>query len=57
RATVYLAMGKSKSAASDLSKVIELKPDFTGARVQRGNVFLKQGDFNEAKIDFQTAVC
>ena len=29
RATVYLAMGKSKSALPDLSKVIELKPDFT----------------------------
>uniref|UniRef100_A0A668AHQ9 DnaJ homolog subfamily C member 3 n=1 Tax=Myripristis murdjan TaxID=586833 RepID=A0A668AHQ9_9TELE len=29
RATVYLAMGKSKSALPDLSRVIELKPDFT----------------------------
>ena len=29
RATVYLAMGKSKSALPDLDKVIELKPDFT----------------------------
>lgn len=29
RATVYFAMGKSKSALPDLSKVIELKPDFT----------------------------
>ena len=28
RATVYLAMGKSKSALPDLDKVIELKPDF-----------------------------
>ena len=28
RATVYLAMGKSKSAIPDLDKVIELKPDF-----------------------------
>ena len=29
RATVYLALGKSKSALPDLDKVIELKPDFT----------------------------
>lgn len=29
RATVYLAMGKSKAALPDLSRVIELKPDFT----------------------------
>ena len=28
RATVFLAMGKSKSALPDLSRVIELKPDF-----------------------------
>ncbi|KTG03118.1 hypothetical protein cypCar_00047761 [Cyprinus carpio] len=32
RATVYLAMGKSKSALPDLSKVIELKPDFTSLK-------------------------
>ena len=29
RATVYLAMGKSKSATPDLDRVVELKPDFT----------------------------
>ena len=29
RATVYLAMGKSKAALPDLDKVIQLKPDFT----------------------------
>ena len=29
RAAVYLGMGKSKAALPDLSKVIELKPDFT----------------------------
>ena len=28
RATVYLAMGKSKAAVPDLDRVIELKPDF-----------------------------
>lgn len=29
RATVYLAMGKSKAAIRDLSRVVELKQDFT----------------------------
>ena len=29
RATVYLAMGKSKSALPDLDKVLEIKPAFT----------------------------
>ncbi|UJR27693.1 hypothetical protein I4U23_008971 [Adineta vaga] len=56
RAAVYLGMGKSKAALPDLSKVIELKPDFTAARIQRGNLLLKQGDFDEAKIDFENVI-
>ncbi|GCB85162.1 hypothetical protein scyTo_0025884, partial [Scyliorhinus torazame] len=56
RATVYLAMGKSKSALPDLSKVIELKPDFTSARLQRGNLLLKQGKLDEAEEDFKKVV-
>ncbi|TRY97094.1 hypothetical protein DNTS_027283 [Danionella cerebrum] len=53
RATVYLAMGKSKSALPDLSRVIELKPDFTSARLQRGNLLLKHGKLDEAESDFK----
>ncbi|XP_044293715.1 dnaJ homolog subfamily C member 3 isoform X2 [Varanus komodoensis] len=53
RATVYLAMGKSKAAIRDLSKVVELKQDFTSARLQRGNLLLKQGKFDEAEEDFK----
>ncbi|KAG8452199.1 hypothetical protein GDO86_004116 [Hymenochirus boettgeri] len=53
RATVYLAMGKSKAAIPDLSKVIELKPDFTSARLQRGGLLLKQGKLDEAEEDFE----
>uniref|UniRef100_UPI00358E80AF dnaJ homolog subfamily C member 3-like n=1 Tax=Myxine glutinosa TaxID=7769 RepID=UPI00358E80AF len=55
RATVYLALGRSKSAVPDLTRVIELKPDFTAARLQRGNVYLKQGRLEETRSDF-TAV-
>ena len=33
RATVLLALGRSKSALPDLDKVIELKPDFTAVSV------------------------
>uniref|UniRef100_A0A4W4FPN7 DnaJ homolog subfamily C member 3 n=1 Tax=Electrophorus electricus TaxID=8005 RepID=A0A4W4FPN7_ELEEL len=57
RATVYLAMGKSKSALPDLTKVIELKPDFTSARLQRGNLLLKQGRLDEAEGDFKKVTC
>lgn len=56
RATVFLAMGKSKSALPDLSRVIELKPDFTSARLQRGNLLLKQGRLDEAESDFKKVV-
>ncbi|KRX95561.1 DnaJ -like protein subfamily C member 3 [Trichinella pseudospiralis] len=52
RATVYLALGKSKSALPDLDRVIELQPDFIAARIQRGNVLLKKGSLDEAERDY-----
>uniref|UniRef100_A0A4W4DYZ5 J domain-containing protein n=1 Tax=Electrophorus electricus TaxID=8005 RepID=A0A4W4DYZ5_ELEEL len=56
RAAVFLAMGKSKSALPDLTRAIELKPDFLAARIQRGNILLKQGNIQEAREDFQAVV-
>ncbi|XP_052217768.1 dnaJ homolog subfamily C member 3-like [Dreissena polymorpha] len=56
RATVYLALGKSKSALPDLDKSIELRPNFVAALTQRGNVYLKQGNLDEAMSDFQEIV-
>ncbi|KAG8200806.1 hypothetical protein JTE90_006387 [Oedothorax gibbosus] len=53
RATVYMAIGKIASAIKDLTKVIELKPDFAAARLQRGNILLKQGKLDEAHIDYE----
>ncbi|EDO32703.1 predicted protein [Nematostella vectensis] len=53
RATVLIALGRSRSAIPDLDKVLELRPEFYQARVQRGNVFLKQGRFDEAHIDYE----
>lgn len=53
RATVYLAMGRSKSALPDLDVVLTLKPDFNAARVQRANVKLKQGKLDEARVDYE----
>ena len=37
RATVLLAMGRSKSALPDLDRVLELKPDFFQVAVQFDN--------------------
>lgn len=53
RATVYLALGKPKAALDDLDEIIQLKPDFLAARLQRGSVLLKQGRLDEAHIDFE----
>lgn len=32
RGTVYLALGKARLAIGDLTRVLELKPDFSSAR-------------------------
>ncbi|XP_048883210.1 dnaJ homolog subfamily C member 3b [Brienomyrus brachyistius] len=56
RAAVFLAMGKSKSALPDLTRAIQLKPDFLAARLQRGNILLKQGNTEEARADFQAVL-
>lgn len=54
---MYLALGKAKNALSDLDKVLELKPDFTAARLSRGSVHLKQANFDLAQLDFYNVVC
>uniref|UniRef100_A0A8C4I9Y7 DnaJ homolog subfamily C member 3 n=1 Tax=Dicentrarchus labrax TaxID=13489 RepID=A0A8C4I9Y7_DICLA len=56
RAAVFLAMGKSKSALPDLTRAIQLKPDFLAARLQRGNILLKQGNTQEAREDFEAVL-
>ncbi|XP_055937905.1 dnaJ homolog subfamily C member 3-like [Argiope bruennichi] len=56
RATVYLAIGRIASAIKDLTKVIELKPDFASARLQRGNILFKQGKLDEAHIDYENVL-
>lgn len=45
-------MGKAKFAINDFTKALELKPDFSSARFQRGTVYLKLGEFDKAEIDF-----
>lgn len=47
-----MALGKAKFALNDLSKVLELKPDFVAARFQRGTVHMKVGDYDKAESDF-----
>lgn len=56
RATVYLALGRSRTGLQDLDEVIKLKPDFTAARAQRGGVLVKLGRLEEAHIDLENVL-
>merc|ERR550519_293451 len=56
RATVFLALSRSRPALADLDKVIQLKSDFGKARLQRGGLLLKMGRLNEAHIDLENVV-
>ncbi|XP_046851742.1 dnaJ homolog subfamily C member 3-like [Xenia sp. Carnegie-2017] len=56
RATVLMAMGRSRSALPDLDEAIKLNPKFYQAFLQRGNVHLKRGETDLAHIDFETVL-
>lgn len=56
RGTVYLALGKARFALLDFDKVLELKPDFNAARIHRGNILLKQGEFDDASLEYHKVV-
>merc|ERR1719266_636336 len=53
RATVFLALSRSRPALAELDKVIQLKSDFGAARIQRGSVLLKMGRLDEAHIELE----
>ncbi len=56
RATVFLALSRSRPALADLDKVLQLKADFLQAKVQRANVLLKMGRLDEAHIDVENVL-
>lgn len=56
RATVYMALSRSKQALADFDRVIQLKPDFLKAKHQRGELLLKMGRLNEAYEDLECIV-
>ncbi|CAH2237308.1 jg15769 [Pararge aegeria aegeria] len=56
RGTVYYALGKAKFALQDFTKVLEMKADFTAARLHRANVYLKLAQYREAKEDYLQVV-
>lgn len=56
RGTVYYALGKARFALQDFTKVLELKSDFTSARMQRATVYLKLAQYVDAKEDYLQVV-
>lgn len=56
RATVYMALSRSKPALADFDKILKIKPDFIKARQQRGALLLKMGRLDEAHIDLENVV-
>lgn len=56
RAAVYLAQGKSKLALPDLKMSMTLKPDFTPAVINHGNILFKQGHLERAKEDYNAVL-
>lgn len=53
RATAYLSLGRNNAAVEDFSKILDLKPDFDQALIQRAKIYAKEGDFDLAKKDLE----
>ncbi|KAF9583932.1 hypothetical protein BGW38_008078 [Lunasporangiospora selenospora] len=53
RAATYMTLGRNHQAVSDFTKILELKPDFRQALLQRGKIHTKTGDFEKAKQDLE----
>lgn len=37
----------------DLNSVLDIRPDFTQAKTKRGDLYIKQGDYDKAAVDFE----
>jgi DnaJ homolog subfamily C member 3 len=55
RGAAYLSLGRSAQAERDFNAVLELKPDFEGALVQRAKIKSRNGDWDSAMKDYVAA--
>lgn len=55
RGAAYLSLGRSAQAEKDFDKVLELKPGFEGALVQRAKIRSRNGEWESAHQDFIAA--
>lgn len=51
RATAYLSLGRTNSAIDDFTKILNLRPGFEKALLQRAKLYAGDGDFLLAKKD------
>jgi DnaJ homolog subfamily C member 3 len=55
RGATYLSLGRDSQAVDDFNRVLELKPDFDGALLQRSRIKAKTADWTGAKDDLAKA--
>lgn len=55
RGAAYLSLGKTTQAQHDFDKVLELKPGFEGALVQRAKIRARKADWAAARKDYEAA--
>jgi len=55
RGAAYLSLGRATQAQHDFDKVLELKPGFEGALVQRAKIRARKADWAAARKDYEAA--
>lgn len=55
RGAAYLSIGKTAQAQSDFDKVLQLKPGFEGALLQRAKIRSRKADWPAARRDYEAA--
>ncbi|KAF2679144.1 DnaJ-domain-containing protein [Lentithecium fluviatile CBS 122367] len=55
RGAAYLSLGKTQQAQHDFDKVLELRPGFKGALVQRAKIRARKADWAAARKDYEAA--
>jgi DnaJ homolog subfamily C member 3 len=55
RGATYLSLGRQSQAEADFNAVLDLKPDWEAALVQRAKLRARVGDWDAAKKDYKAA--
>ena len=55
RGATYLSLGKNDKASQDFDKVLDIRPDFEGALLQRAKIKSRNADWAAAKEDYVRA--